>query len=156
MGSTYALGGGSGGSGTTSDAAGTPVIGTPGAPVTLANGVNFTAQATLTDVTAYSQCTWQVIITNRDTATPTARIDVRIDWTSDSGTVFSPQGTEAISAGVATLSVYEAQYDITPFPTASVFSLPPIPLPVIAPGVRIRVRADAGSTDAYVLVTRQV
>ena len=157
MGTTYALGGGAGGGGgTTSDTAGVAVIGTPGAPVTLANGASFTVQATLTDVTAYSQCTWYVVITNRDTATPTNRIDVRIDWTADGGTVFSSQGTEAISAGTATLSVYEAQYDISAFPTAAIFSLPAIPLPVIAPEVRVRVRADAGNTQAYVLVARQV
>jgi len=81
---------------------------------------------------------------------------VQIDWTADGGTVFSPQGTESISAGASTLSINQAQYDVSGFPPLSGFSLPVIALPVVAPEVRIRVRADAGSTTAYVLVARQV
>jgi hypothetical protein len=124
--------------------------------VTLAAGAGaFTVQSGLTDVTAYKQCTWYVIITNRDTGTPTNQIKVRIDWTADAGTVFNTQGTESISAGVSTLSYYEAQFDISSFPTATTFGLPPIALPVVAPEVRVRVGADAGSTTAYVLVARQ-
>lgn len=156
-GSFYDRPDGGGGGGSSSDASGTAVIGTAGAPVTLASGAGaFTLQAGLTDVTAYKQCTWYVIITNRDTGTPTNQVKVRIDWTADGGTVFNTQGTESISAGISTLSYYEAQFDISSFPTATTFGLPPIALPVVAPEVRVRVGTDAGSTDAYVLVARQV
>jgi hypothetical protein len=105
-------------------------------------------------VSEYRQCSWYIIIANKDAAT--SQIDVQIDWTADGGTVFSPQGTESITAGASTLSIYQAQYDVSAFPGGSSFSLPVIPLPVVAPQVRIRVRADAGSTTAYVLVARQV
>jgi hypothetical protein len=154
MGSVYSLGGGGGGSGTTSDASGTAVIGTAVSPVTLAAGAGaFTVQSGLTDVTAYKQCTWYVIIVSRDAVTPTTQINVRIDWTADGGSVFSTQGTESISSGASTLSLYEAQYSVTGL--TGPFSLPPISLPVVAPEVRVRVGADAGSTTAYVLVARQ-
>jgi hypothetical protein len=155
MSSLYSISGGSGGgSGTTSDTAGTAVIGSAGSPVTFTS--SDTVQVGLTDVTAYKQCTWYVIITDRDTVTPTNTVEVRIDWTADSGTTFNTQGTEAIAAGVSTLSYYVAQFDITAFPAAAIFGLPPIPLPVVAPEVRVRVKVDAGSTDGYVLVARQV
>lgn len=137
-----------------SDQSGVPVIGSAGSEVTLAAGAGaFTAQSTLTDVSGHKQCTWYIIIASRDAVTPTAQINVRIDWTADGGSVFSTQGTESISSGASTLSVYEAQYDVTGL--TGPFSLPPISLPVVAPKVRVRVGADAGSTTAYVLVARQ-
>jgi hypothetical protein len=100
MSSLYSISGGSGGgSGTTSDTAGTAVIGSAGSPVTFTS--SDTVQVGLTDVTAYKQCTWYVIITDRDTVTPTNTVEVRIDWTADSGTTFNTQGTEAIAAGAS-------------------------------------------------------
>lgn len=140
------------GSGNASDKSGVPVIGAAGSEVTLAAGAGaFTAQSTLTDVSGHKQCTWYVIIASRDVAT--TQINVRIDWTADGGSLFSTQGTESISSGASTLSLYEAQYDVTGL--TGPFSLPPISLPVVAPQVRVRVGADAGSTTAYVLVARQ-
>ncbi len=106
-GSFYEVSGSGGGGGTTSDTAGTAVIGTAGSPVTFTS--SDTVQVGLTDVTAYKQCTWYVIITDRDTVTPTNTVEVRIDWTADSGSTFNTQGTEAIAAGVSTLSYYVAQ-----------------------------------------------
>ena len=133
---------------TSSDTEGTEVIGTALSPVTV--GTTYAGdgiQSGFTDVSGYSQCAWHVHVTGVAGA---GRIDVAIDWSSDGGATTNPQGTENISAGVSTLSVYEAQRAVS-----GADQLPAITLPVTAPLVRVKVKTDAGTADVYVTAVRQ-
>ena len=130
------------------DAAGVDVIGSSATPAVI--GTSYTVQAGFTDVQGYKQAAWYVRVTDKGTAT---RLDVAIDWSED-GVNGAPQGAESIAAGISTLNVYEAQYDISAL--TAPFSLPVIALPVIGPDVRVQIKADTGSTtEAYVRVVRQ-
>jgi hypothetical protein len=132
-----------------SDSVGADVIGSSGSPATFSTA--FTAQAGFTDVVDYRTASWFVWITNKGTA---ARVDVQIEWSEDTSNLLA-QGTEAISSGTSTLSVYEAQYDISAL--TAPFGLPVIVLPIPAPNAKVKVKVDAGTTtQGYVRVTRQV
>lgn len=131
-----------------SDSVGADVIGSSNAPATFST--SFTAQTGLTNVLDYRTASWFVWITNKGTAN---RVDVQIEWSEDATNLLA-QGTEAISAGTSVLSVYEAQYDISAL--SAPFGLPVIPLPVVAPNAKIKIKVDSGNTtQGYVRVTRQ-
>lgn len=128
------------------DTAGVDVIGTSGAPVTLAVADTYVAQPGITDVLNYRQSTWYPFISAIGTAT---KITVKIEWSEDA-TNLAQQGFESIAAEVATISSAVWEY------TAVAGALEPIPLPVIAPNAKVSIKADIGTTTTcYVRVARQ-
>ncbi len=118
-------------------------------PTTLVTPDTYVNQSGYTSTYGYRQATWFPVITTLDPAT--SKISVKIEWTQDAGVIFGPQGTESISSG--TIPVSSAVWEYTVSGTGG---LEPIPLPVIAPGARVSIKADAGTTTAcYVNITRQ-
>ena len=141
-----------------SDSAGTDVLGSSGSPITIPSTYTLAAtQATWTVVRDFRDVSWVVVAANDGLGL--TRLDVKIEWahTVAPTPLWARQGTESISAGVSTLSEYEAQFSFG----AVVFPeiLPVISLPVAAPYVRIGIKgvgAGAGvDATAYVQVWRK-
>jgi len=133
-----------------SDAAGTDVLGSSGSPQTLAVADTWYTEASTTTTRDHRDAIWYTTIANKGTAT---KITVKVEWLED-GTNLGPQGTEAISSGTATLSVYEAEYDISAL--TAPFNLPTISLPTAGPAAKVSVKADIGTTaTCYVRVWRK-
>jgi len=134
-----------------SDAAGTDVIGSSGTPTTLSAADTYFAEAGTTDTRDYRDAVWYARIINKGTAT---KITLKIEWLED-GSNLGPQGSEGIASGIATLSIYEAEYDISSL--TAPFNLPTIALPVVGPNSKVSIKADIGTTaTAYVRVWRKV
>ena len=115
---------------------------------TLSVADTYVTQTGFTKTLGYGQVIWFPVVTTLDGAA--TKITVKIEWTQDGGTVYSSQGTESISSGVVTVSSAVWEY------AAATGGLAPIPLPVIAPGVRVSIKADAGTTtECYVKMVRQ-
>jgi hypothetical protein len=133
-----------------SDATGTDVIGSSGAPVTLTPADTYQAQSGFTDTRDFSTAVWYVTIPAKGTAT---KITVKIEWSEDASNL-SQQGSESITSGVSTLSEYIAEYDISL--ESAPFNLPAIVLPVAGPNAKVSVKSDLGTTTTtYVRVWRQ-
>ena len=125
--------------GPSDDTAGVDVIGTSAAPAALGVADTYVSETGITAALNYRQVTWHPFISNVGTAT---KITVKVEWSED-GANLAQQGFESITAGVF-------EY------TAVAGALPPIPLPVIAPGAKVSIKADIGTTTTcYVRVVRQ-
>jgi hypothetical protein len=111
-------------------------LGTNATPVALTTA--YRVQGDLTDVRDFSKAIWYVYVAAIGTATS---VTIRVEWYDDGGTYPSRQGTEAITAGAAVLSEYEATFSL-----GGSGSVPPIPLEVLGPNVRLSVKADIGTT----------
>jgi hypothetical protein len=127
------------------DSVGVDAIGSSGVPVALNPADTYVAQTGLTNTSNYRQVTWYPFITNLGTAT---KITLKIEWSED-GTNLAQQGFESIAGATATISSAEWEY------TAAAGALPPIPLPVIAPGAKVSIKSDTNDATCYVRVVRQ-
>jgi hypothetical protein len=132
--------------GPSDDTAGVDVIGTSAAPAALGVADTYVSETGITAALNYRQVTWHPFISNVGTAT---KITVKVEWSED-GANLAQQGFESITAGAATITAGVFEY------TAVAGALPPIPLPVIAPGAKVSIKADIGTTTTcYVRVVRQ-
>jgi len=124
-------------------------LGVPALPLTtLALPDTYVSQSSPTEIHGYRQATWFPVVTVLDGAA--TKISVKIEWTQDGGVVYGPQGTESISSGIVAVTAAVWEYP------AVVGGLEPIPLPVIAPGARVSIKADAGTTtQCYINIVRQ-
>ena len=127
------------------DNPGADVIGTSAAPAALSVADTYVAQTGLTSATNYRQVTWFPFVSDVGTAT---KITVKIEWSED-GANLAQQGFESITAGAATITAGVWEY------TAVAGALPPIPIPVIAPGAKVSIKADTNDVTCYVRVVRQ-
>lgn len=129
------------------DNPGTDVIGTSAAPAALSVADTYVAQTGLTPALNYRQVTWYPFVSAVGTAT---KITVKVEWSED-GTNLAQQGFESIASGAATITAGVFEF------TAVAGALPPIPLPVIAPGAKVSIKADIGTTTTcYVRAVRQL
>jgi hypothetical protein len=128
------------------DAAGVDVLGSSGTPQALAVADTYYAQTGFSDVRDYRQASWYVTVAAIGTAT---KITVKIEWSE--ATNLAQQGAEAVSAGTVTVSSAEFEFAVSGTGT-----IPVLPLPVIAPNVKISVKADIGTTTTcYARLARQ-
>jgi hypothetical protein len=133
-----------------SDSAGVDVLGSSGAPQALSAADTYFTQSGFTSTRDFGDCVWHVTCTNKGTAT---KLTVKIEWSEDASNL-SPQGSEAISSGVSTLSEYIAEYDISG--KTAPFNMPAILLPTAAPNAQVSVKADIGTTaEVYVRAWRK-
>ena len=129
------------------DSAGVDVLGSSGSPVTLPTSHGGAGVSGWLRVHDYASVAFFGVLATRSSA---AQIDIKVDWSED-GTVAHPQATEAVTAGVATLSTYTLQ---TAVAGSDPVPLPMVSLPVRAPWVRVSVIANAGTPTAYLRAVR--
>lgn len=127
-----------------SDASGTEVL----ASGTITTAYSGGTQTGSTDCRDFSNVTWWLECTAKSSAT---RLDIQIQWSEDD-TNFDEQGSEAISAGTATVSDYEAQFDISGDTATFVKH---ISLPTYGRRyAKFRVKADGGTPTVSAKVQR--
>jgi hypothetical protein len=128
-----------------SDSAGIDVIGSTGSPQALTVDNTYVTQVGATDTRDYSDCVWLVETVTQGSAT---KLTVKVEWLHDSSvTDTNPQGSESISSGLSTLSVYEAEYTLL-----GTEGLPAISLPVAGPYALVSIKADLTGTNPGVIV----
>lgn len=127
-----------------SDASGTEVL----ASGAISSAYSGGTQTGSTDCRDFSNATWWISCTNKSSAT---RLDVSIQWSEDDSN-FDEQGSEAVSSGTATVSDYEAQFDITGDSATFVKHLS---LPTYGRRyAKFRIKADTGTPTVSAKVQR--
>ena len=129
-----------------SDAEAQDVMGTLGSPQALTVDDTYVVQTGTTDTRDYSNCVWFVETVTQGSAT---KLTVKVEWLHNAlPTDRNPQGSESISGGLSTLSVYEAEYTLV-----ADEGLPAISLPVAGPYAMVSIKADlTAGTNPEVIV----